>query len=113
MGDHASRPYRIEDLLRVMARLRDPDTGCPAAREIVTRRCAAIAPYTIEEAYEVVDAIGRGDLDALKDEFGDLLLQVVYHGRLAEEAGAFDLSPRRSSAAIRTCSRMRATATGF
>jgi len=69
-----------------MARLRDPDTGCPWDRD---QTFATIAPYTIEEAYEVADAIARGDLDDLKDELGDLLLQVVYHARMAEEQGAF------------------------
>jgi MazG family protein len=86
MAENASRPYRIEDLLRVMARLRDPQTGCPWDRE---QSFATIAPYTIEEAYEVADAIARSDLDALKDELGDLLLQVVYHARMAEEEGRF------------------------
>jgi MazG family protein len=73
-------------LLRVMARLRDPETGCPWDRE---QTFASISPYTIEEAYEVADAIARSDLDALKDELGDLLLQVVYHARMAEEDGRF------------------------
>jgi MazG family protein len=73
-------------LLRVMARLRDPEKGCPWDRE---QTFASIAPYTIEEAYEVADAIARSDLDALKDELGDLLLQVVYHARMAEEDGRF------------------------
>ena len=72
-----------------MARLRDPDTGCPWDRE---QSFATIAPYTIEEAYEVADAIARNDLDALKDELGDLLLQVVYHARMAEEDGRFGFS---------------------
>jgi MazG family protein len=69
-----------------MARLRDPESGCPWDRE---QSFATIAPYTIEEAYEVADAIARNDLDALKDELGDLLLQVVYHARMAEEDGRF------------------------
>ena len=76
----------IERLLDIMARLRDPDGGCPWDRE---QRFETIAPYTIEEAYEVDDAIRRSDLDALCDELGDLLFQVVYHARLAEESGAF------------------------
>jgi ATP diphosphatase len=71
-----------------MRRLRDPEAGCPWDRE---QSFATIAPYTIEEAYEVADAIARGDLDDLKDELGDLQLQVVYHARLAEEIGAFTL----------------------
>ncbi len=69
-----------------MARLRDPDSGCPWDRD---QTFASIAPYTIEEAYEVADAIARGVLVDLKDELGDLLLQVVYHARMAEEQGAF------------------------
>ena len=73
-------------LLAVMAALRQPDTGCPWD---VRQSFATIAPYTIEEAYEVADAIARHDLTALPDELGDLLFQVVYHARLAEEAGAF------------------------
>jgi nucleoside triphosphate diphosphatase len=77
----------IRRLLQVMARLRDPERGCPWDLE---QDFARIAPYTIEEAYEVADAIARGDPAALKDELGDLLLQVVYHARMAEEAGLFD-----------------------
>lgn len=76
----------IDGLLAVMARLRDPEQGCPWD---VAQTFATIAPYTVEEAYEVADAIDRGDLDGLKDELGDLLLQVVFHARMAEEAGAF------------------------
>lgn len=75
----------IGDLLAIMARLRAAD-GCPWDRE---QTWATIAPYTIEEAYEVADAILRGDIDGLRDELGDLLLQVVYHARMAEEAGHF------------------------
>jgi MazG family protein len=86
MAESTARPYTIGDLLRVMARLRDPETGCPWDRE---QSFATIAPYTIEEAYEVADAIARNDLDALKDELGDLLLQVVYHARMAEEDDRF------------------------
>ncbi len=71
----------------IMARLRDPKNGCPWD---VEQTFASIAPYTIEEAYEVADAIAQGDLPALKEELGDLLLQVVFHARMAEEAGAFD-----------------------
>jgi len=69
-----------------MARLRDPEGGCPWDLE---QDFASIAPYTLEEAYEVDDAIRRGDLAALRDELGDLLLQVVFHARMAEEAGHF------------------------
>ena len=81
------KPSRdISGLIEVMAALRTPVTGCPWDLE---QNFATIAPYTIEEAYEVAEAIARGDLDDLKDELGDLLLQVVYHARMAEEQGAF------------------------
>lgn len=76
-----------EDLLRIMARLRDPDGGCPWD---VEQNFSSIAPYTIEEAYEVADAIEQGDMDGLKGELGDLLLQVVFHAQMAREAGHFD-----------------------
>ncbi|TZG28872.1 nucleoside triphosphate pyrophosphohydrolase [Sphingomonas montanisoli] len=78
----------IEDLRDIMARLRDPERGCPWD---VEQTFATIAPYTIEEAYEVADAIERSDMEALKDELGDLQLQVVFHARMAEEAGHFAL----------------------
>lgn len=77
----------IQALLDLMAALREPSTGCPWDLE---QSFATIAPYTVEEAYEVADAIARGDLDDLRDELGDLLLQVVFHARMAEERGAFD-----------------------
>jgi len=77
----------INKLLEVMAALRDPQSGCPWDRE---QTFATIAPYTLEEAYEVADAIDREDYVGLKDELGDLLLQVVYHARMAEEAGRFN-----------------------
>ncbi|HEX3538449.1 MAG TPA: nucleoside triphosphate pyrophosphohydrolase, partial [Stellaceae bacterium] len=76
----------IGRLLAIMARLRDKEGGC---RWDIEQNFATIAPYTIEEAYEVADAIERGDMEALKDELGDLLLQVVFHARMAEEAGLF------------------------
>jgi len=76
----------IDRLLAIVARLRDPDRGCPWDRE---QNFATIAPYKIEEAYEVADAIEREDMTALKEELGDLLLQVVFHARMAEEAGLF------------------------
>lgn len=79
----------IQRLLAIMARLRDPQRGCPWDRE---QTFATIAPYTIEEAYEVEDAIARNDMAALKDELGDLLFQVVFHARMAEEAGKFDFA---------------------
>lgn len=79
-------PPALQRLIDIMAALRTPGTGCPwdLAQTSVT-----IAPYCIEEAYEVVDAIERGDVEDLRDELGDLLLQVVFHARLAEEAGQF------------------------
>jgi ATP diphosphatase len=76
-------------LLEIMARLRQPEDGCPWD---VAQTFATIAPYTIEEAYEVADAIDRGDMADLRDELGDLLLQVVFHARMAEEQGAFDFA---------------------
>ncbi|MEX1060537.1 MAG: nucleoside triphosphate pyrophosphohydrolase [Methyloceanibacter sp.] len=86
MPDETARRYTLEDLLSVMARLRDKDTGCPWD---VEQSFATIAPYTIEEAYEVADAIAREDLGALKEELGDLLLQVVYHAQMASEIERF------------------------
>jgi len=77
----------ITRLLDIMAALRTPGSGCPWDLE---QNFATIAPYTIEEAYEVADAIARGDLEDLRDELGDLLLQVVFHARMAQEQGAFD-----------------------
>jgi len=79
----------LADLLAIMAKLRDPDGGCPWDLE---QSFQTIAPYTIEEAYEVEDAISRNDMAGLKDELGDLLLQVVFHARMAEEAGHFNFS---------------------
>ncbi|RWM08988.1 MAG: nucleoside triphosphate pyrophosphohydrolase [Mesorhizobium sp.] len=76
----------ISRLIEIMAALRAPKTGCPWDIE---QNFSTIAPYTIEEAYEVADAIARGDLDDLREELGDLLLQVVYHAQMAEEAGEF------------------------
>ena len=78
----------ISPLTQIMARLRDPDTGCPWDLE---QNFSTIAPYTIEEAYEVADAIERNDMDGLKDELGDLLLQVVFHSQMASELDAFTL----------------------
>src|SRR6187549_3949948 len=81
------KPSRdIAGLIAIMAALRTPGSGCPWDLE---QNFATIAPYTIEEAFEVADAIDRGDLDDLKDELGDLLLQVVFHARMAEEQGTF------------------------
>lgn len=79
-------PKDIDRLLQIMAALRTPLTGCPWDLE---QDFSTIAPYTLEEAYEVADAISRGDLEDLRDELGDLLLQVVFHARMAEEQGSF------------------------
>jgi MazG family protein len=86
MEEQSAFERPLDRLLAIMAALRDPQTGCPWDLE---QTSATIAPYTIEEAYEVVDAIDRGDLTDLKDELGDLLLQVVFHARIAEERGDF------------------------
>src|SRR6266567_335655 len=76
----------ISCLLEIMTALRTPGSGCPWDLE---QNFSTIAPYTIKEAFEVADAIARGDLDDLRDELGDLLLQVVFHARMAEEQNAF------------------------
>lgn len=80
-------PAAIEDLLQIMAQLRTPETGCPWDLQ---QDFHSIAPYTLEEAYEVADAIEQGNPAALKEELGDLLFQVVYHAQMAQEAGWFD-----------------------
>ena len=85
----SAAPEALAELVAIMARLRDPSTGCEWDTQ---QTFETIAPYTIEEAYEVDDAIRRGDMDALKDELGDLQLQVVFHARMAEEIGAFDIT---------------------
>ena len=85
---HATSPG-LHRLAEIMRRLRDPEGGCPWDRE---QTHDTIAPYAIEEAHEVVDAVARRDWDELRLELGDLLLQVVYHARMAEEAGRFDLA---------------------
>src|ERR1700741_398629 len=77
----------INRLIEIMAALRAPGTGCPWDLE---QNFATIAPYTLEEAYEVADAIARGDLADLREELGDLLLQVAFHAQMADEQGAFD-----------------------
>ena len=82
-------PSPIYRLINIMAALRTPETGCPWDLE---QSFATIAPYTIEEAYEVADAIAQGNLASLKEELGDLLFQVVFHARMAEEQGAFDFN---------------------
>src|SRR5688500_20328062 len=86
---HPSPASALAELVQIMARLRDPETGCEWDKE---QTFETIAPYTIEEAYEVDDAIRRGDLAALKDELGDLQLQLDYLSRIAEDHGAFDLT---------------------
>ncbi len=82
-------PPGVERLMAIMARLRDPKTGCEWD---TVQTFETIAPYTIEEAYEVADAIQRGDMAELQDELGDLLLQVIFHSRIAEESGQFALA---------------------
>jgi ATP diphosphatase len=82
-----NRGARIADLIAVMARLRDPENGCPWDLQ---QDFSTIAPYTLEEAYEVMDAIERNDAGSIRDELGDLLFQVVFHARMAEEKGWFD-----------------------
>src|ERR1051326_9138103 len=87
-GDMAMSPSRdITRLIELMAALRTPGSGCPRDLQ---QNFATIAPYTIEEAYEVADAIARGDVEDLREELGDLLLQVVFHARMAQEAGGVD-----------------------
>ena len=86
MNHHLPESTGIQRLLDIMARLRDPDGGCPWDRE---QDFASIAPYTIEEAYEVAEAIAHQDEEELRDELGDLLFQVVFHARMAEERGWF------------------------
>lgn len=89
MADKLPDTNPMERLLAVMERLRDPDGGCPWDIE---QTFETIAPYTIEEAYEVADAIAEGDMDQLRDELGDLLLQVVYHAQIGREQNAFDFN---------------------
>lgn len=85
---HQGQKYSFEDLVQIMARLRDPATGCPWDLQ---QNFSTIAPYTLEEAYEVADAIDRNDMRDLQDELGDLLLQPVYHAQMASEAEAFTI----------------------
>jgi len=87
--DMSDTVEQLQNIITIMAKLRDPETGCPWD---VKQDFASIAPYTIEEAYEVADAIESGDREALCDELGDLLLQVVFHARIAEEEGSFTLA---------------------
>ncbi len=87
LGPKLTPSRDIARLLEIMAALRTPGTGCPWDLQ---QDFSSIAPYTLEEAYEVADAIARGDLDDLREELGDLLLQVVFHARMAQEQGRFD-----------------------
>lgn len=90
MPDNSQNPkYTLEDLQYLMARLRDPDRGCPWD---VKQTFASIVPHTLEEAYEVADAIEQGDRDEIRDELGDLLFQVIFYARMAEEEGSFDFT---------------------
>ncbi|HEX8643435.1 MAG TPA: nucleoside triphosphate pyrophosphohydrolase [Allosphingosinicella sp.] len=89
MGGEGDPSSALDALVEVMRRLRDPENGCAWDRE---QTFETIAPYTIEEAYEVADAIARGDMADLLDELGDLQLQVVYHARIAEELGLFSIA---------------------
>ncbi len=86
-SDNKKHTSSVDELLAIMARLRDPEHGCPWDRQ---QDFASIAPYTVEEAYEVADAIAAGDMAHLKEELGDLLFQVVFHARMAEENNHFD-----------------------
>jgi nucleoside triphosphate diphosphatase len=92
----------IDRLLEVMARLRDPERGCPWDLE---QDFATIAPYTIEEAYEVADAIAKRDMGALREELGDLLLQVAYHAQMAKEGGHFDFEAVARAVAVKMIER--------
>ena len=87
MAEKKPPDHAIDRLLQIMKRLRDPKTGCPWDKEQTFK---TIAPYTIEEAYEVADAIERQNMDALKDELGDLLFQVVFYAQMSQEAGGFN-----------------------
>lgn len=88
MTNKNTKPYTIDDLIKVMQALRTPETGCPWDLE---QSFETIAPHTLEEAYEVVDAIDRNNMDDLREELGDLLFQSVYHAQMADERGAFHL----------------------
>lgn len=87
--NQAQNKYSLEDLLYLMSRLRDPERGCPWD---VKQTFESIVPHTLEEAYEVAEAIEQGDRDEIRDELGDLLFQVVFYARMAEEEGSFDFS---------------------
>jgi MazG family protein len=89
MTQDSLSPHPIEKLIAIMARLRDPENGCPWDK---LQNFSTIAPYTIEESYEVADAIERDDRPSLKDELGDLLFQVVFHAQMAREESSFDFN---------------------
>ena len=89
MASNLQPPHPVEKLIAIMERLREPEAGCPWDNQ---QTFSTIAPYTIEEAYEVADAIERDDRPALKDELGDLLLQVVFHAQMAREESSFDFN---------------------
>lgn len=89
MANNDTEKHPIEDLIAVMAALRNPDGGCPWDLQ---QNFKSIAPYTIEEAYEVADAIEREDMNDLREELGDLLLQPIYHAQMANESGLFDIN---------------------
>ena len=95
----SSRSPSIEKLIEIMRRLRDPIDGCPWDIE---QNFKTIAPYTLEEAFEVVDAIERCNMLDLKDELGDLLLQVVYHAQMASELGEFEFEDRQNDTTAST-----------
>ena len=102
MPDPDRLAREVTRLAAIMARLRDPEGGCPWDLE---QSFETIAPYTIEEAYEVADAIERGDMEGLRGELGDLLLQSVYHARMAEEAGLWDLADVAAASADKMVAR--------
>jgi ATP diphosphatase len=88
-GKMYSMAYSLDDLLRIMAALRDPEAGCPWDRK---QTFATIAPYTLEEAYEVADAIAQGDMHELREELGDLLFQIVFYAQMGKEQGVFEFA---------------------
>jgi NTP pyrophosphatase (non-canonical NTP hydrolase) len=96
--------HSLADLLAIMARLRDPERGCPWDLQ---QDFSTIAPYTIEEAYEVADAIDRQDWHELRDELGDLLLQVVFHSQMAQEQGLFDFDDVAHAISEKCCAGIR------
>ena len=98
---------QIDRLLGIMKRLRDPQTGCPWDKE---QTFATIAPYTLEETYEVLDAIAREDFDDLRGELGDLLFQVVFYAQMAQEEGRFNFDDICAAISVSLATRISATA---